>query len=356
MIHLRGRTSDVVVDVSDRRSHGRPLGRAARRPARSRRARSPAGDRLGRRRWRPLSIVPEHGSGFTGRPGLLGHRRRGTAWAPRFSPAGHELDGVASRGARPRRGRRARAHGHVRSSTTCSSCGPSSPTTGTDRYLLDALTVTLPVPQHAGELGTFDGRWTRELHPVRRPWPSGAHIVENRRGRTSHEHPPLLFAGTPGYGEWHGVGVGRAPRLERQPRRARRPAARRPPLRPARRAAAPRRAVARARRVVPHARGDRGAQRRRGSRPRPSSSTGTCGRAPTHPTSPRPVLVNTWEAVYFDHDLDTSARARRPRRRTVGVERFVLDDGWFGSRRDDRVGPRRLGGLAPTRTRRASAR
>ena len=39
----------------------------------------------------------------------------------------------------------------------------------------------------------------------------------------------------------------------------------------------------------------------------------------------------------------------------VGIERFVLDDGWFGSRRDDSHGPRRLGvsadahpeGLAP---------
>ena len=25
---------------------------------------------------------------------------------------------------------------------------------------------------------------------------------------------------------------------------------------------------------------------------------------PAHPSRPRPVLLNTWEAVYFDHDLD----------------------------------------------------
>jgi alpha-galactosidase len=44
-----------------------------------------------------------------------------------------------------------------------------------------------------------------------------------------------------------------------------------------------------------------------------------------------------WEATYFDHDLakltelaDLAAR--------VGVERFVLDDGWFGARRDDTAG------------------
>ena len=58
---------------------------------------------------------------------------------------------------------------------------------------------------------------------------------------------------------------------------------------------------------------------------------------PSHPTTPRPVTLNAWEAVYFDHSLprlltlvDQAAQ--------IGVERFVLDDGWFGSRRDDRSG------------------
>src|SRR5699024_5253862 len=48
----------------------------------------------------------------------------------------------------------------------------------------------------------------------------------------------------------------------------------------------------------------------------------------------RPVTLNVWEAVYFAHDLarltDLADRAA-----ALGVERFVLDDGWFGSRRDD---------------------
>jgi len=51
----------------------------------------------------------------------------------------------------------------------------------------------------------------------------------------------------------------------------------------------------------------------------------------------RPVTLNVWEAVYFAHDrdrlLDLAERAA-----AVGVERFVLDDGWFGARRDDRAG------------------
>lgn len=54
----------------------------------------------------------------------------------------------------------------------------------------------------------------------------------------------------------------------------------------------------------------------------------------SHPTTKRPVTLNAWEAVYFNQSLphllelvDLAAK--------VGVERFVLDDGWFSGRRDD---------------------
>lgn len=68
---------------------------------------------------------------------------------------------------------------------------------------------------------------------------------------------------------------------------------------------------------------------------------------------PRPVLLNSWEATYFDYredDLLAIARGAAG----LGAELFVLDDGWFG-RRDDattslgdwRPDPRKLpGGLA----------
>jgi alpha-galactosidase len=52
---------------------------------------------------------------------------------------------------------------------------------------------------------------------------------------------------------------------------------------------------------------------------------------------PRPVHLNTWEAMYFDHQpqrlLEPSGLAA-----SVGVERFVLDDGWFIGRNDDHAG------------------
>ena len=51
----------------------------------------------------------------------------------------------------------------------------------------------------------------------------------------------------------------------------------------------------------------------------------------------RPVLINNWEATYFnfseDQLLDLAENAQQ-----VGVELFVLDDGWFGQRTNDRAG------------------
>ncbi len=49
---------------------------------------------------------------------------------------------------------------------------------------------------------------------------------------------------------------------------------------------------------------------------------------------PRPVTVNTWEALYFDHRHDRLC-ALVDAAADVGAERFVLDDGWFRGRNDD---------------------
>ncbi len=52
---------------------------------------------------------------------------------------------------------------------------------------------------------------------------------------------------------------------------------------------------------------------------------------------PRPVHYNTWEAVYFDHS-EEKLMALAEKAAWIGAERFVLDDGWFGGRRNDQVG------------------
>ena len=51
----------------------------------------------------------------------------------------------------------------------------------------------------------------------------------------------------------------------------------------------------------------------------------------------RPVLINSWEAAYFDIQADRILDLAR-RARDLGVELFVLDDGWFHGRTDDSAG------------------
>ena len=49
---------------------------------------------------------------------------------------------------------------------------------------------------------------------------------------------------------------------------------------------------------------------------------------------PRPVHLNTWEGFYFNHD-EAALMALADAGAAVGIERFVLDDGWFAGRNDD---------------------
>ena len=51
--------------------------------------------------------------------------------------------------------------------------------------------------------------------------------------------------------------------------------------------------------------------------------------------SARPVLLNNWEATYFDLDSEKVLAIAREAR-DLGADLFVLDDGWFGRRNDDR--------------------
>ncbi|MDG2038977.1 MAG: alpha-galactosidase [Ilumatobacter sp.] len=283
----------------------------------------------------PVSVVPEHGSGFTGRPGLLGRRGGGRAWAPRFSTVSHsqvgrcltvdaidELAGLA-----------------LTTSITIDHVLRITATVrniGGRRYSLDALSVTLPLAEHAAELLTFEGRWSREFHPLRREWLHGSYVVENRRGRTSHETPSLVFAGERDFTEWSGEVWGAhvawsgnhtlfAERLPDGRRYLQGGELLHPGevvLEPGESYSTPDFiAVCSPTGLSRAAWGFHRAVR-------------SCN---THTVTPRPVLLNTWEAVYFNHDVD-KLKALADAAADLGIERFVLDDGWFGSRRDDTKG------------------
>ena len=48
----------------------------------------------------------------------------------------------------------------------------------------------------------------------------------------------------------------------------------------------------------------------------------------------RPILINNWEATYFDFDSDKLIDIAREAKKS-GIEMLVMDDGWFGERNDD---------------------
>lgn len=57
----------------------------------------------------------------------------------------------------------------------------------------------------------------------------------------------------------------------------------------------------------------------------------------------RPVLLNNWEATFFDFNQSKLLHMAKDAKK-LGVELFVLDDGWFGDRNNDKAG---LGDYSP---------
>jgi alpha-galactosidase len=208
---------------------------------------------------------------------------------------------------------------------------------GQTAYGLDRLGVVLPVPPEATELLDLTGRWCRDRHPQRHDWTAqGTWERDSRHGRTGHDATLLLVAGTPGFGNRHGEvhGLHLAWSGDQTSWAERRPDGRAvigacEQLGPGEVVLAPGESY-RTPDVLAVWSGEGldGLSNRlhRHVRARPS-----------HPRRPRPVVLNTWEAVYFDHGLDRLSTLADVAA-TVGVERFVLDDGWFMHRRHDRAG------------------
>jgi alpha-galactosidase len=288
-----------------------------------------------------LAVLPEHADGWAGLPGLAGHRE-GRAWSARFIATGWEVAELADAGGRVvvdaadtdaalglRLELRLEPQGLLRVRATLTNLDPAG------AYTVDGLVLALPVPTQAAELLDLTGRWTRERSPQRRPFLPGAVVRDGRRGRTGHDATLLLAAGAPGFGfrsgevwavhtAWSGNHRSYAERLPSGqavlgggelllPGEVRLP--------PGDSYTSP---------WLVGVYGD--------GLDRVSARVHRWLRArPEHPRRPRPVVLNTWEAVYFDHDLATLCRLADTAAQ-IGVERFVLDDGWFLGRRSDTAG------------------
>ena len=73
-----------------------------------------------------------------------------------------------------------------------------------------------------------------------------------------------------------------------------------------------------------------------GGASRPGTRT-SGGHVLPRPSEHRPVLFNSWEAAFFDIDAGRQAEMAS-RAAELGVELFVVDDGWFRPDKDDRAG------------------
>ena len=197
------------------------------------------------------------------------------------------------------------------------------------------LTPVLPLPDSADELLDTTGHHVQERRLVRTPFTPGTRLRESWEGRPGHDAVTWLAAGPTGFG-WrsgrvHGVHAawsGNVRHLAMNPASGRKLLGAGELLLPGEVLLAPGQTYTSPWTVFSWGEGlDALAHR----------SHAWLRSHPAHPERPRPVLLNTWEAVYFDHDLD-KLKALADAAAQVGIERYVLDDGWFGSRRDDTSG------------------
>lgn len=208
---------------------------------------------------------------------------------------------------------------------------------GSTELFVDGLAAGC-LPLEFDELLAFEGRWAGEWRAYRQRVTGGSWSSENRTGRTSHHAPPFLVAGAPGFTDQHGAVFGlhlawsgnhrlrverlRDGRLQFQAGELFLPGEM--VLAEGEHYQTP---------ILYAARSDMGLNGL-SDRFHPFVRQHTLGGRLEG--RPRPVHFNTWEAIYFDHDASVLSELIK-QAAGVGAERFVLDDGWFLGRNDDRT-------------------
>lgn len=206
-----------------------------------------------------------------------------------------------------------------------------------ESYQLDrALSLNLDLPDANYDLIHLHGAWAKEMQVQRRPLMTGRMAIDSDRGASSHQHNPFLALARPDATEDHGLvyattllysgnflgqvevdnydvtrlSIGISPtEFSWQ-------------LQPQSQFQTPEAILT-------------------------CSTTGLTGMSQTFHQffrhhiidqhwvdQPKPILINNWEATYFDFNEDKLLQIAK-KAKTLGLDLFVLDDGWFGHRDSD---------------------
>jgi alpha-galactosidase len=286
-----------------------------------------------------MTLSPELGRGLFSSPGVEGHRN-GQDWAPVFviRHVEENQNGIVVESEDTIAGLQLKTelllddNDVVKTRHTLTN-------TKEGVYQVNRLANTLPLPARANELMTYYGRWVHEFQTVRQPLLQGGYQQENRRGRTSHEHYPALVAGSAHFDEMNGDVWGFHFAWSGNHR-----------LRVDVKADGRRYMQA----EVIYLPGEVALEKGESlTTPWLYASHSNSGlntmshhfhshvREAILPrdfaNKPRPIHLNTWEGIYFDHDPEY-IMSMATQSAEMGVERFIIDDGWFKGRNGDKAG------------------
>lgn len=287
----------------------------------------------------PISLSPCLGNGFTGSPGIT-LNNTANAWSVGASlvdikqTAPNEVCFISEdrvRGIEVNHQITLDLSSHVVIANTLVRNLSQQPLTVTD-----CAAPTFAIPDHVTKVLSFEGRWALEFQQSTIDLFLGAYVRENRKGKTSHDNFPGVLVhdefANESQGECYGFHLGwsgnHRTRVELLPEQ---------------------RTYVQMGELL----GGEEIQLKQGeSYQSPnlyvSYSANGFGELSHHfhtyvrqnlrrseyTTNSRPVFYNTWEGIYFDHNLETMKQLADITA-SVGAQRFVLDDGWFKGRNSD---------------------
>lgn len=289
----------------------------------------------------PISLHPEIGRGFLGHPSLIAHRpaSHSPGWAGVFRMARRidQPDGVTFGLVDAARGLDLEIECRLDPETDVATFSSRLRNEGDSAIVIDWLSApAIAPPQQFSQHLAFHGRWCAEFDIERQSIPVGLTKRENRRGRTSHEAFPgtiLLNASTDeetgpclalhlGWSGNHRLVLERLPSGDVQIQMGVLLFSGEGTMQPGEEMATPTLYVAHSTRGLNNVSQKLHAHVRKHIIKFPD------------PLKPRPVTVNTWEALYFNHHHN-ALTALADVAADIGAERYVLDDGWFRGRDDD---------------------